>query len=67
MCAEGQPLCFKHKLKTLQFGIVPGAYTRENSNSYYDTEALKEGNFPTNEEIKDNRADVFRTLNEVFD
>lgn len=48
--------CFACKLKTLQFGVVPGAYRATNSTSYYDEEALPD--FPTKEEVMDMRSDI---------
>jgi hypothetical protein len=65
--ADPRSICFKHKIRTLQFGIVPGAYSQSSSDSYYDTEALKDGNFPTNEEIRDTQSDVRHILSEVDD
>lgn len=50
--------CFGCKLSTLSFGTVPGAYRATNSQSYYDGEALKQMDWPSREEIEDNRAEV---------
>ena len=65
-CAtDPRGICFKHKLQTLQFNsIVPGGYKRENSRTYYDSEALRENNFPTTEEGNDIRSDFFKILRE---
>jgi hypothetical protein len=35
-------ICFRHKLRTLQFGLVPGAVQQERSRSYYDAEGIAE-------------------------
>ncbi len=56
--------CFACKLKTLQFGEVPGAYRTSTSQSYFDNEALKDGNFPTSEEVRDYRSDLRKIFRE---
>lgn len=50
--------CFGCKVRTLSFGTVPGAYKATNSQSYYDGEALKQMDWPSRQEIEDNRSDV---------
>ena len=47
--------CFTCKLKTLSFGIVPGAYRSQASQTYYDADSLP--NFPSKEEVMDARSD----------
>lgn len=46
---------FKEKLKTINFGTVPGGYKDSNR---YDKGAVEELNWPSKEEVEDNRADV---------
>ncbi len=46
---------FKEKLKTINFGTVPGAYKDTNR---YDQSAIEQLDWPSKEEIEDNRADV---------
>jgi len=53
-------LSFKEKLKTLHFGVVPGAYRDTTSESMYDSETLP--NFPGKEETLDQRSDLRRQL-----
>lgn len=36
MCAPSEPLCFKHKIKTLQFGAGAKTFPK----NYYDSEAV---------------------------
>jgi hypothetical protein len=50
--------CFACKVKTLQFGTVPGAYRATNSTSYYDKDALPD--WPSKEEVMDHREDIRR-------
>lgn len=49
---------FKEKLKTLNFGTVPGGYRASNSRSYYDKDSLPD--FPSKEEVMDARSDYRR-------
>jgi len=51
--------CFTCKLKTLQWGIVPGGYRSQVSTSYYDEETLPD--FPSKEETMDIRASIKNT------
>lgn len=46
---------FQKKLKSINFGTVPGAYRDSNR---YDEDALKQMNWPSKEEVLDNRSDV---------
>ena len=58
-------ICFKHKLATLNFGVVPGAYRQTNSVSYYDKESLKDQGFNfSKEEVQDTRSDFYRGMRE---
>lgn len=50
--------CFVCKLKTLQFGLVPGGFRAANSASYYDADSLPD--LPSKEEVMDHRADFKR-------
>jgi hypothetical protein len=52
---QGGELSFKDKLKTLHFGVVPGAYRQTSSRTYYDRDSLP--NFPTKEEVMDHQSD----------
>lgn len=47
--------CFTCKVKTLQFGIVPGGYKDTNSKSYFDKDSLPD--LPGREEVMDARTD----------
>jgi len=47
-------MSFKEKLKTINFGTVPGAYKDSNR---YDEDGLKEMNWPSKEEVMDHRSD----------
>ena len=51
--------CFACKLRTLQWGMVPGGYRASNSVTNYDEATLPD--FPTKEEVMDTRSD-FRRL-----
>jgi len=51
-------LSFKEKLKTINFGTVPGAYKDSNR---YDEDGLKEMNWPSKEEVMDSRSDYANT------
>jgi hypothetical protein len=55
----GRGITFKEKLKTIQFGVVPGGYRSSQSESYYDAQALPD--LPSREEVEDMRSDFFRT------
>ncbi len=55
--------CFGCKLKSLHFGMVPGAYRASISRSNYDKETLP--SFPSKEEVMDGRADIQRIEPEV--
>ena len=46
---------FKEKLKSIQFGMVKGAYRHSNSRTYVDKESLSL--FPSKEEVMDYRSD----------
>ena len=62
-CATSpKKICFKHKLKTLQWGTVPGAYRRTSGGSYYDEQSLRDVGMPTAEEVEDERSDFRRRL-----
>ena len=52
---DGPEDCFGCKIKSLQFGVVPGGYRAANSQSYYDSDSLPD--FPSKEEVLDNRSD----------
>lgn len=54
--ADGPDSCFGCKIRSLQFGVVPGGYRASNSQSYYDKDSLPD--FPEKEEVMDNRAAV---------
>lgn len=45
---------FKEKLKTINFGIVPGGFRDQNSTTMWDREALPD--LPTKEEVQDRRS-----------
>ena len=49
---------FKEKLKTINFGTVPGAYKDSNR---YDEDSLKRMNWPSKEEVMDSRSDYANT------
>lgn len=53
--ADGPPDCFGCKVKTIQFGIVPGGYRSTSSLSNYDPDTLPD--FPNKEEVMDARHD----------
>jgi len=54
-------VCFKHKIKTLNWGTVPGAYRATNSSSMYDKDYLKADGFNfSKEEVQDTRSDFLR-------
>jgi hypothetical protein len=46
---------FKEKLKSIQFGMVKGAYRSTASKTYFDKEALPD--WPSKEEIQDYRSE----------
>lgn len=50
--------CFKHKIKTIQFGMVPGASRWSSSTTNYDPDTLPD--FPDKEEVMDARSDFKR-------
>jgi len=56
---QAEQQAFKEKLKTLHFGIVPGAYRSRASKTYYDAESLPD--FPSKEEVQDTRTDYRNT------
>ena len=47
--------CYACKIKTMQWGIVPGGTQSQWSESYYDDDILPD--FPNKEEVMDNRSD----------
>lgn len=59
MTDDEKKAAFKEKLKTIQFGIVPGAHRATSSTSYYDKQSLP--NFPSREEVLDERASIKNT------
>lgn len=56
---QAEKQAFKEKLKTLNFGMVPGAYRSQTSRSYYDAESLPD--FPSKEEVLDYQTDYRNT------
>lgn len=52
-----ETISFKEKLKTINFGTVPGGYKDSNR---YDNAALEQVDWPSKEEIMDNREDYKR-------
>jgi len=59
-----EELSFKEKLKTLNFGIVPGAYRDTNSTTMVDHDALPKS-LPTREETEDRAATARRKIREA--
>lgn len=60
---EEEKKAFKEKLKTINFGTVPGAYRRTKSdNTYYDRESIEAAGIPTYEETKDHQTDLHKRL-----
>lgn len=65
---------FKEKLKTLNFGVVPGA-AKSQSKTYYDRDALMEqighpdgrGSTFSKERVEDTRSTVRRKTKEFMD
>lgn len=53
--SKSQPLSFKEKLKTINFGTVPGGY--RDLNRGYDKEAVEQMDWPSKEEFEDYRSD----------
>lgn len=51
---KSQTLSFKEKLKTINFGTVPGGYRDSNR---HDKSAIEELDWPSKEEIMDYRSD----------
>lgn len=62
-----EEVSFKEKLKTLHFGIVPGASRATSSGTYFDKDALAEDGIPTLEETNDRRATALRRIQEIED
>lgn len=59
-----EELSFKDKLKTINFGIVPGGYKDTTSGTMFDRDALPEG-LPTREETEDRAATARRKIREA--
>ena len=67
-------ICFTHKIKTLNFGVVPGAFRDLNSNSMFDRDnALEQlghrdgrGSAMSKERVMDARSDVHRAQDEFL-
>lgn len=65
---------FKEKLKSINFGVVPGA-ARSQSNTYYDKDALMDqlghpdgrGSTFSKERVEDARSDVRRRTKEFLE
>lgn len=49
--------CYTCKLKSLHFGIVPGAARASGSRTYYDKDALSDSLIPSKEEVLDMQHD----------
>lgn len=62
---EPQPDCFACKVRTINWGIVPGAYRDRNSPTMYDRQSLADDGIPTREEVQDRRSTALRKLAEV--
>jgi hypothetical protein len=66
---------FKDKLKSLNFGTVPGGYRDSNSTTMYDRDALMDqighpdgrGSTFSKERVEDARSDVRRKTREFLD
>lgn len=66
---------FKEKLKSINFGTVPGAYRQAASTTYYDRDALLDqighpdgrGSAFSKERVEDARSDVRRRTKEFLD
>lgn len=57
--------CFTCKVKTLQFGMVPGGSRDSSSTTYVDHESLQRDGVPTMEEVNDKRTDLYRAAGEA--
>lgn len=63
--ADGPASCFGCKVKSLQFGVVPGGYRDTNSTTYVDHESIQAQGIPTMEEVNDHRTDLYRAAGEA--
>jgi len=50
--------CFGCKLRSINFGMVPGGYRDDTSTTMIDHESLKQSLIPTREEVEDVRSDL---------
>jgi hypothetical protein len=62
---EAEKQAFKEKLKSLNWGIVPGGYRDRASTSMYDAQDETLSLFPGREEVEDTRHTFYKNNKEV--
>lgn len=69
MSTDAEKAAFKEKLKSINFGIVPGAARDAASTTMHDREAIKEqfGDTFSRERVEENRSSFRRKQREFLD